>query len=91
MPPPPSIPAPQEFTIFPCSKGEKERRKPYYQLVSRESREFREFQGVQGISMISLHFVMQLHHVKFSGNALFMPSPHGDFAWRARCRRNVLP
>ena len=30
---PPSIPAPPEFTIFPCSKGEKERRKPYYQLV----------------------------------------------------------
>ena len=34
LPPPPSIPAPPEFTIFPCSKREKERRKPYYQLVA---------------------------------------------------------
>ena len=31
---PPINSAPPEFTIFPCSKGEKERRKPYYQLVA---------------------------------------------------------
>ena len=28
LPPPPSIPAPREFTIFPCSKGEKGEKKP---------------------------------------------------------------
>ena len=30
---PPINSAPPEFTIFPCSNGEKERRKPYYQLL----------------------------------------------------------
>ena len=34
-PPPQSITAPPEFTIFPCSEGEKERRKSHYQLVAR--------------------------------------------------------
>ena len=30
---PPIITAPPDFPIFPYSKGEKERRKPYWQLV----------------------------------------------------------